>query len=1362
MVDTHEGASKFLAKSRWGAKFLAKDKDASAQKKQPEPKVNQNADVDDFLKPSTEKANAHKQAAAAAFLSSNRPKIDVARAQRWPGAHEVLNSAVGKSPGGLKTGTRKKGLSVSFARTLPDIIGSGGDECEEPSIEVYKRKQSSSLSDLDKVKASTHQDDMGLPLRTFTGEEGDSINQDAERRGIVTRKLTSHGELSPPLRQKMEIGHINTHVSPPPIPPRGYGPMGLGDRPKGLQRAPTGFDLEDDDGQRRPSMESSLSYDSENISPVLSRKAPSLAPTKEEDDNFEAPQLKRTQTGWSEHAGSDNDAPPPMPAVARLPEMNFKDDDSPLESSVNKYLQSEPTDPNSYSARIIQRMRQEEGRALHDARKQAEEEARRDSSSSAGSPHPGMQQPPNPFQVGTPPSSFTVPLAGRTPPRNPAREAPQPVSPSRILDPGRKHMPPGSFPLDTDARPNSSSSSQYTQPSAVSRNRGSPPGTAATSVHQSQPSADKASFYAMPAQHSTSSFNSAQNAPFSAVSQNSIMPTPPQYERSEYVDLVQGKPPVPQNHAQDPRLLATARRDTVNEGQPGQRPAPPPMSLARSNTRAQGETALSDFAERVTHMTGIFRLTAELGGAINDTAPLQWLRVATWWFLKGRVGMEQLIRSRPKTGEPQVERLTQPHVDLAKTWWILFEVVQNHPKLARYGDHPMTMQSTLAREAGDVASAEIYELHDVIAASLKMLLGSMQRHQSMPPTQALIQGQDQGIWIEYPQFAPDLASVLSGTAFKASQENVNPANVMPLGDTKADFCYFRMFVTASLSTDDLNTDRVPMPAVISVLRPRDDFKVKLSICSQKELINVAVSANPEHGPTWRDVAWNSKARSVIVQLRHGFNLKLELNEADFRSLWAIVDHTNRVEANLRERTDERFSLKLYLREMSYKDSSNPGAFPAEPVRGVKLMVFQKFERSSEGTGKRKLHRGYRLVAVTNPQLRTLSCVTHEMGTKQEPMNFEYANDPSDNAPGLKLRFREETPDKKQKRCSMFMVFEDARDRNHLFGTFTSMNQHQSEAVFAQIPLKAFAIENADQAEGFTQKGSRVLEKLTWQEVKVLNQDPEAAGLEAPPTVMSESLRFVCRHTAGIISDRMNLGPGELLVRLPIDGAAELTLLRNPQLDMALAIDASRCEKETPDYLAELLKTLTTASTIRRLTFNSFKDLHTFQLAITGFEVKFDGIASTLQISRRRMVVPIYKQWTANTIRIQIVVQDNIIQLLAFFEEFSHADAMNFQLKSMDVFEKTDKGGKPGIRLVDAKFALPVEERRGEGKMGKAEGRISGWAGIRRKYVCLDVIEYPGEHDDILISFDSAETRDRFAEALPAATMERKFTVRRKI
>lgn len=121
-----------------------------------------------------------------------------------------------------------------------------------------------------------------------------------------------------------------------------------------------------------------------------------------------------------------------------------------------------------------------------------------------------------------------------------------------------------------------------------------------------------------------------------------------------------------------------------------------------------------------------------------------------------------------------------------------------------------------------------------------------------------------------------------------------------------------------------------------------------------------------------------------------------------------------------------------------------------------------------------------------------------------------------------------------------------------------------------------------------------------------------------------------------------------------------------------------------------------------------------------------------------MVVPIYKQWTASQIRLQIVHQDNVIQLLAFFEDFSHADAMNFRLSSMDTFEKKDSGGKYGLKLVDAKFALPVDQRRGEGKMQKAEGRIAGWTGTKRRFVCLDEIEYPGEHDDILIMFDTAE------------------------
>ncbi|KAJ4299577.1 hypothetical protein N0V90_004823 [Kalmusia sp. IMI 367209] len=1352
-------------KGRWKAKLFAKEHGADAPPEDPKPKTQTsfklNDDVNDFLKPSTERAQAHKEAAAAAFLSSaSRPKIDVVSAQRWPSSSDVVNSATGKN-GGLKKGTRKKGLTVSFVRTQPIIIGEGGDECEEPSITVYNRRKSNSLSQVDKLASQTHQDDIALGTRSPKFNALDSQNAQAAQRGIVTRTLTSGGELSPPLRQKLEMGSINTHASPPPEPAKGLGPMGLGQRPKPLTRAPTGFDLQETEALARPSMDSAYSFESENTSPVLSRKVPDLPPTREEEEEFRPKPLSRTQTGWSEHAGdSDNE---PVPAVPRLPEMKEAEAESPLDTKAllaERYLQSEPTDPNSFSARVIHKMRADEGKVLQEAAQKGTDEYKRDSASSTSSFQPGSVQS-SVLPVGTPPTTVST-LAGRTPPRLAARDPVAPSgSPQQALDvedpyrsrargpsPGRRPMPPGTFPLDTDPRP-SSSSSANTMPSAASRTRASP--------HELYSAATNTSVQQTP--------STLEKQPFSALSQTSIVPTPPQFERPNFNSPPQGEqPPAPPPHREMPPQSAPPPGNQIPQ-RPRQEPAPS-APLARSDTRVQADIAFNDFGERVEHMRGVFQLMAQLNGQIYDHPPTIWLRVASWWFLKGRAAMEIAIRNRPRTAESQPERLIQAHVDLAKTWWILTEVVQNHPKLPKYGDQQMESQAKAAREAGDEPSAETYETHDAILSALKMLLGSMKRHQSMPPTQALIQGQQQDIWETYPKFAPDAASVLSAASAKlivadGAQQRISPMKFMPVSDSKTDFCYFRMFAQVSLSTDDPDTDRAPFSVVVSVLRPRENFNVKLAISSQTELVNILVGPSADLGATWRDVQWRSKASGFSLQLRHGFVLNVNLTESEFRSLWSIVDHTNRVESALRERSDEQVACVMTLREGSYKDPTNPSVYPVEPVRGSKLHLFEKFDLSSEGTGKRKLHRGYRLVMVTHPRNRTVGFVTHEVNTKQEPLNFAYMTEP-DQAPSMVVRLREEMSDKRVKICTMRMVFSDSKDRNHIFGLLTSMNTGEEEKIFAQVPLKAYNIESADPAEGFSQSGSNVLDKLQWLEAKTMNQNPDIVGLESAPTVMSESLRILCRHSAGVFSDRMNLGPGELLVRLPTSGTPELTFLRNPQQDMAIAIDASRSEKDIPDALADLLRTLTNASTIRRLTFNSYQDLHSFQLAVTGFSVRFDGIASTFSIARRRMVVPIYKQWTASTIRIQIVEQDNIVQLLAFFEEFSHADAMNFQLKPQDEFQKSDKSGKSSVRLVDCKFALPVEERKGEGKMGKEEGRLTGWAGMKRRFVCLDQIEYPGEHDDIVITFDSPETRDKFAEALPSATVSRKFTVRRKI
>jgi hypothetical protein len=126
--------------------------------------------------------------------------------------------------------------------------------------------------------------------------------------------------------------------------------------------------------------------------------------------------------------------------------------------------------------------------------------------------------------------------------------------------------------------------------------------------------------------------------------------------------------------------------------------------------------------------------------------------------------------------------------------------------------------------------------------------------------------------------------------------------------------------------------------------------------------------------------------------------------------------------------------------------------------------------------------------------------------------------------------------------------------------------------------------------------------------------------------------------------------------------------------------------------------------------------------MTGFHVVFDSVVTSFAIARRRMVVPIHKKWEASGVRLQLVVQNKTIQLLAFFgSDFSHGKCMNFLLRGTDNYEISSRSGKFTVRIVDAKFALPKRD----------EEEASG-------FVCLDMLEYATEHDDITIGFESEQ------------------------
>jgi hypothetical protein len=256
------------------------------------------------------------------------------------------------------------------------------------------------------------------------------------------------------------------------------------------------------------------------------------------------------------------------------------------------------------------------------------------------------------------------------------------------------------------------------------------------------------------------------------------------------------------------------------------------------------------------------------------------------------------------------------------------------------------------------------------------------------------------------------------------------------------------------------------------------------------------------------------------------------------------------------------------------------------------------------------------------------------------------------------------------------------------------------------------------------KGLQALSTLGWNQLRVINNDNDG---DKPSCVLADRLRVVYKFKEGTLTDRLNVAPGELKLRLDVQNPSCLMLFRQPQDDMTLAVTEANAAPGLANGLSQALDSLKKTPTIRTFMFPSVNELHAFETAITGFKVLFDGTACAFAIARRRMVVPIHKKWEAGATRIQVVQQDGVAQLLAFFEDFSHGQCMGFHLKGTDVFEAFSRSGKAGLKIDDAKFPLPKT---------LASEDNSAQQAADAAFLCLDLPELPGEHDDISILFES--------------------------
>ena len=788
-----------------------------------------------------------------------------------------------------------------------------------------------------------------------------------------------------------------------------------------------------------------------------------------------------------------------------------------------------------------------------------------------------------------------------------------------------------------------------------------------------------------------------------------------------------------------------------------QRPTVSPQPTSEGNPAA--DAAYADFAARVAHMKGVFRLTAEKERPADQCSPHAWLRTALWWYLRGKSGLEvylQQHRPRSPDGQPR-ELLTQPHVDLAKTWWILTD------PLDPFDEGETSPQSASSNTAG--SDVVLKQSIVVLRSHIKTLALSMSRSQLMPPPASLIQGQDTSIWLEYPRFTPDVGAVLSGQTNRSyiveqAQSSLSPLEALPIGDMKDVFCYGRFPVDVFLRTDQANTDRMTLPCTLSMLRGKRDFLTTIVIASQNELVNVKVAprAEGELGLTWHDVSWKASAFGMVIRLPHGFDLTIRMQERDFRSLWNLAEYARKVEHNLRTEPEEKLVHEAHLAELQYADSSNANAFPPDKIRRCTALVFERTSTIADGSGSRKVHRGYRLLLFTDPDHKSLASASHEV-CRKSPLFFEFITDATAHGmAAMVVRIRED-----RRQCRILLVFPDVVSRQNFYDVLNGLAVGPDEAIVGKMNLASMNIEPANQTGGFNMQPHPALSVLQWQKLGVTNSISDDPHDQIPSTIASESLRLMARHTTGCITDRMNLSKGELLLRLPCVNRPAIQLLRNPQEDIGMSIDTRQSHASVSDGITELHALARSQPTIRTLTFTSMEDLHSFQTAITGSSVRYDGLAANLSIARRMMVVPIYKKWEALNVRLQIVAHSSVVQLLAFMEDFSHADALCFQVKSTDTFElmKGDsKGKKWGVKLVDAKFSLPRraheerEEKHRKEKDKKKDDKESEKkevemspeereAKVRQRFVNLEGLEYAEEHDDITVGFESVEGKLSF-------------------
>lgn len=527
----------------------------------------------------------------------------------------------------------------------------------------------------------------------------------------------------------------------------------------------------------------------------------------------------------------------------------------------------------------------------------------------------------------------------------------------------------------------------------------------------------------------------------------------------------------------------------------------------RDVAKSLGEDAIRDFATRVQPFGNIFHLGLN---AQSDPTLWQWVMAASWWFLRGRSMLENAVRSKPRNdavderNQTSITRqLKQAYVDLAKAWWIVSQMIPERcPEVRELQHEGSVPASAVIQHFVNAKNAEPVQVHLSITSNLRALCMSMKKNGRMPPYDLELQGLDARIFLTYQNLSPSAARLLShsveSTAFFP----------IPVTDTESYFNYGRIFVDVVVDQAKVES-QIRIACLLSILRFKKSRDITIVVASQDSQVNFVIQPDVTQGFSWQEVRWDIQKRCMDLNLRADIGVHIQFAEGDFKTLWGIHDHSRAVQKASRSTRTELLVFEDILPSCQWFEQGNTAAqFPAGPIEGCTVRLFECFAVLKESLSERKVHNGFRLVVVTPPKVKKLGCVSLNLG-KQIPIVFSYLRD-GQGASAMLLKTSKSSRDP-----YVVISFHESAKRDELFSVLSGTAMASNEQSSATLGLGGLSVDahtgepSADLA--------RALERFNARGLKLFRP-------RSQPTHHSDlNLRIWIEGDTGCFTDRMNLG-----------------------------------------------------------------------------------------------------------------------------------------------------------------------------------------------------------------------------------------------